>query len=242
MSESEDMASQTYMHARRAVRTIVRKCVSRSDLSAVVGSLGRAGSTVLTESIASAMADSRPWRRIVPNSFRDKLIEPAWALRDTEIKAGAVYKTHDYPVVLDLPRYARLIYTFADPVDIVRSVLEQRSIRGDQWARSHFQHMKAPQFSPNDISERDTLGLEAHFDAWVNQRHLPAMLVRYESLWENIDQVSNYLGLKIRLPEFKARARRIPRGGAFDVSSAARTYSRLRAKMEQFPAVSVIQP
>ena len=41
----------------------------------------------------------------------------------------------------------------------------------------------------------DVLGLEKHFDNWTTQTINPVMLISYETMWDTVPQVCEFLGL-----------------------------------------------
>ena len=99
----------------------------------------------------------------------------------------------------------KTLYVFGDPLATVLSLVERTSRDGQVWLNSHAQHLKAPETTPSDLLQNDSLGLFAHLKAWVEDKNHPALFVRYEELWSVVDQVADYIGMAIELPARKRR-------------------------------------
>ena len=96
-----------------------------------------------------------------------------------------------------------LIFTFGDPLSIVLSVI--RKSKEPVWGPAHFKNMNADWSKRHAILEEDVLGLEKMFDAFYQQQSCDSMCLRYETLWENENCISDFLNTQFKLPEKKNR-------------------------------------
>lgn len=164
--------------------------------SYVVPSLGRCGSQLMTEAIHNHLwgfndhekkflKETRPFIRTYPSTFKN----------------GVVHKTHLYP--MDYPNNCKVIFTFGDPLSIVLSVVKKSKEPG--WGPAHFKNMLADWSRFKDIMKEDVLGLEKMFDCFYQKQTCDTICLRYETLWENEKQISDFLGFDFKLPTKKSR-------------------------------------
>jgi len=116
-----------------------------------------------------------------------------------------VYKTHDYPPDETFNNEVKMLYTFADPVDVVLSLLRLYDERGEEWMKQHYDHLKVPYTNFENIIEEDQLELENHLNTWLDEDRFPMAFIKYEAMWDNQDNISDFLGFKIELPSFRKR-------------------------------------
>jgi hypothetical protein len=70
----------------------------------------------------------------------------------------------------------------------------------------HIYHLVG-QGSPHEIFEKDVLNYEAQIKSWANADGV--FVVHYDDLWKKSDELSDYLGFKLRLPERRDRTVKI---------------------------------
>lgn len=199
-------------------------------------SIGRVGSTLswdaLIRSRAHAMLGAwhpTDWRRI--SAMR-------WDLKGARLKAGRVYKTHDFPHGLALDQPMRILFLFGRPSDVVLSVLRCRETEGEAWIADHLRHMHASG-GLDLIFERDVLRIEEQIDAWLALRGADILCLKYEALWEGRAMLGDFVGFDVALPL------RTTRGvGDLDPDLVARVrtaYARLDAKVAALPDHQLIR-
>ena len=165
--------------------------------SYVVASLGRCGSQLMTVTLHNHLwgfqehekpflKKTRPFIREYPNVFKN----------------GIVHKTHLYPT--QYPDNCKVIFTFGDPLDIILSVVRKSKTEG-YWGPAHFKNLDANWEEFGDIFIRDVLKLENMFDSFYKSQTCDIMCLRYETLWENEDKISEFLGFDFKLPGRKTR-------------------------------------
>lgn len=209
---------------------IIQTCVARRNIAVVVGSLGRAGSSMLTRACARSLLRLPDSPR--SRSEASRAIHAAWSLDAVTLQRGFIYKTHDYPNNCPAPpSFARFLYTYADPVDVVVSLARQREVRGLAWLKKHAEHMKVTIADFDRLYVEDIFALEQHFNAWISSTRLPVVALRYDRLWAHQELISDFLKFTLHLPPFAPRETsidRVPEGARIDIH---RTYGRLRERI-----------
>ncbi len=215
-------------------RLLLSKLNSRRNIAPIIASSGRAGSTMLNDAAAAAML-GWPW---LANFSKPRVwsTETAWNMDATNYRRGVVYKTHDYPPSARLPPFTRVIYTFADPVDVVFSVITQGRKHGRVWLEDHCCHMRAPISEIDNIQTVDALRLERHFKAWMQPQAFPVMLVKYNAIWDHLDDISDFLGMTLELPPYRPRQTRLDLFSSEEVARVRDTYARLYRLVDDAPA------
>ena len=161
------------------IKNIVLDLYSKSDKSIIINSYGRSGSTVLTKSILSSIVRELPLKKA--NFVKSSLSKEAWDLNTVQLQKGAVYKTHDYPPITVPKGDFKMLYTFANPVDVVTSIKRLKVQRGQKWIATHLDHLKVPHANIDKIVEQDILNLELHLDTWINETRFPILFLNYET-------------------------------------------------------------
>jgi len=186
----------------------------------VVASLGRAGSTLLYNSILE----------IIGYHFGEPMLINN--LDDCEYQKGAIYKTHDFPPD-NPPNHAKFIWTFADPYEIVISVLKQEQKEGVNRIKKHFKHLNGNFNRYDDIFDYDAMRLEEHFDRWYSEQSFDLLTIKYKSMWNYQNQLSQFVGSYIDLPTFNDRGERFKQLDKERQDKLVDTYSELHNKIEE---------
>ena len=190
------------MKIKQYSKLLIGRFFSPIDKAIIINSYGRSGSTMLTESIVESSVKKN---KIMKHVLLKSIYQTAWDIDIAKIKPGFVYKTHDYPPKNHLNTNVRVIYIFADPLDVILSLLRLYKEKGEAWMKEHYEHLKASYTDFNNIIYEDQLCLEKHFDVWIQEDRLPVAFVRYEELWNHQKEVSEFLGIPIQLPSYKER-------------------------------------
>lgn len=196
----------------------------------VINSYGRSGSTVLTKSIIDNLINSNSNLHI--NIISKAVSQSAWNLDKTKLSNGVVYKTHSYPPQSISNNNIKMLYTFADPVDVVLSILKQFETRGELWIKEHYNHLDVPYHDISQIIHEDQLKLENHLNIWMEETRFPIAFVRYETMWHHQKEISNYLGFNIELPPFKKRKAKSSVNNEVK-KIIEKTYSQLRSTVNE---------
>jgi len=216
---------------KKAIKNIIGGSLSSFNYPLVINSYGRSGSTVLTHSIVQYSIKTQ---FINFGNIADRTIsQEAWDLKSKNLKDGIVYKTHDYPSdSLDNYEKIRMLYTFANPVDVILSLLRLFEKRGEEWIKQHYQHLGASYTNSfENIIYEDQLNLEKHLDTWLDESRFPIAFIRYETMWEYQNEISEYLGFSITLPKYKTRKSNHMKESR-DLEDINKTYKKMKSKID----------
>lgn len=185
------------------VKLAVAQTFSKFSYPLLINSYGRSGSTVLMQSIVKGAISST--NHALENISYRCISQATWDLEKSSLKNGIVYKTHDYPPKVICNNKLKMLYTFADPVDVVLSLFRMYIIEDENWMRRHYNHLKVPYNNFRKIKVEDNLQLEKHLDSWLLEDRFPIAFIKYENMWENQNDISKFLGFEIQLPPKKER-------------------------------------
>jgi hypothetical protein len=194
--------------------------------------------------------------------IRGLLDHPARTVKFTLVPR---HHTHQRRPDLYLPADKKVIYVFGDPAHSIASFfrrdLTARSVVEPDdshpgfagFARAHCKHLGGDYqricdgYGLEDFlsSPDDPFGLEDHFHQWTDARvPYPILLVRYETLWEHLEEIHEYVGLPCEAAaSFPARKKTyVERHSEYDEPMARLRvkYRRLRAAMDKLPAISLL--
>lgn len=199
------------------------------ETTMIVASYGRSGSTMLFNNLIDSATNKR-----VPKWLKAGAKGKGRDLDTIKIKPGLIYPTHHYPPKRTLPEKARVIYIFADPVEVILSLLHL--VHTGKWSQETFlNHCKNLQVSFQDIKSvdelvyEDKLNLEKHFDAWLAESRFPIAFVKYEHLWEHEENISSFVGFNVSLPPRKERSEKKVNDAT--MAQLRETYDSLRRKV-----------
>lgn len=186
---------------KELLRNALAPLVSRIDQPLVVTSFGRSGSTVLFNALIQSAARGTGKQRLAAQAI---IRGTAWDLH-RRLARGRCYKTHDYPTDRLLPPSAKVLYVFGDPIDATLSVLHFAEIGKLEWLDEHATHLRAHSFDHTKLVIEDTLEIERHLRVWLEYKQCDVAMIRYETMWENVDWISEFVGYRVILPEKRDR-------------------------------------
>ena len=161
----------------------------------VVASVGRSGSTLLTDAIVSVLKDQ--------NTIFDR-IHPGWRLRyhmeDFRIPhiPGTAVKTHSLPIVCN-PKNLH-IFIFTSYSAIVASLDRQLKSAGHDWVHKHLGHLHSIDYNYESITDHDIIGYEKQLADW-HSAQVPLICVKSHALWKKQPDIEEFLGLQLAFPE-----------------------------------------
>ena len=167
------------------------------EFTYIVPSLGRCGSQLLTEALHNNI-----WGFTKHDMTFLKMTRPFIREYPEKYIGGNVYKTHLYPGIY--PKKCKILFTFGRPLDIILSVIN-RVEQDPSWGTAHFKNFNADWSNFNLILQKDVLNLEKMFDCFYKKQTCDIICLRYETLWENQNTISEFLGWNLKLPEKKER-------------------------------------
>lgn len=150
----------------------------------IIAGLGRCGTTLLFDSIRNT------------NQF----VRDISNINTPEFMPFMCIKTHDFPPE-KLPENTTVIFMFGHPFDIVVSANDPNKVN----VTEHYLNMHANFAEKNMCYKKDVLRLEEQFDKWMQPQTFNLLTVRYETLWDNVNNIQEVIGVKFSLPEYKER-------------------------------------
>lgn len=197
------------------IRTLFGRFSKKSGERIILASIPRCGSTYLFRKIAGApRGDNFPK---MPNTH--------FAVSLEDLPAKELIKTHAL-APSSLPPGTKVIFLFGDPFAAIISTLDKR------FDRQHFVNCGYTRDDEPDLLESDALGYERIFDSWMSFRGAPLISIRYESLRDHQEEISEFIGRKLELNDFRHRSREIP---ADLLPQLNHTYGQLKEKIEGVP-------
>lgn len=185
------------MKLPRSIKKNVAHILLKGASPILCASISRVGSTMVQQALTYERSKVRlgPLRAL-PRSF---VREAAWELKNVRFRSGAIYVTHDLPYDLVAPPELKVVFLFGPPSDTVLSLVRHYRQRGAEWMRAHFAHMHA--IGPyNELIQRDVIRIGEQIAAWQAVRSANVLGLRYSSLWENTETLSEFVGFKVTLP------------------------------------------
>lgn len=195
------------------------------DNCVIVASMGRSGSTALYNSIAKTVGYSSRNIRFVKR------------LDDCDYEKGKIYKTHDFPPD-NAPDHAKFIWTFADPYEVMLSVINQES-NDDFSIKQHFYNLRANYNFYHNVYYADVMRLEEHFDQWYREHSFDLLTVKYHSIWNRERDISRFIGISFNLPPFFPRQERINKIDEHKRELLGNTYKDLYEKVERAEDIKI---
>ena len=158
-----------------------------------------------------------------------------------------------------IPQDFKAIYLIGDPVDSLLSVF-RRGYHRWHALRMRSENRWPPSIdlsdSPNPPSwgigefvalKKDCFGIIKHFENWTKStkesRGYPIMIIKYETLCDNLTALSSFIGLsKTQISTFPRRRARAPRSRELETGRAGliEIYGELQKVIAAMPAHSII--
>jgi len=188
------------------VKSFINKLFYFGQSSIVIASTGRSGSTMLTRAISESLVDGR--FRCLPSIFKKyiKCFSTDYIDRIYNIDGSIapVIKTHDL-FRKEFSDRAKYIFVFGDPLESAQSVAQMGNKHGVIWVEEHVYHLVG-QGDPYEILEKDILNYEAQIKSWGDAKGV--FIVHYDDLWNKSDELAEFLGFELRLPERRKRTKK----------------------------------
>lgn len=165
--------------------------------------MGRSGSTLIWKALCETLIQ----HRVVAGSsiFTRRLVnDQAWRLNDRTFFNGVVYKTHAHASELPNNNDAKVVFVFGSALDAALSLYSCKQRYGAEWIDLHFQHLSAVG-SFEEMIDKDVLRFREQVDGWINKTGTQRLILRYDAIWDYQDQLSEFVGLKVDIPERRQR-------------------------------------
>ena len=192
---------------------------------------------MLYKAVASSWAQARFGP--LAQSLEPIITESAWKLDETALIGGVLYKTHDLPEFLPREARAKVLFTYRKASDVALSIADRRTERGEKWFVRHRIHLRG-EGDFEAFLGKDSLGLETQVDRWSEAPGLDVLGLRYETLWDHLAELEDFLGFRVRLPAQRG-SRRSPAPTPHS-DALAQTYAALDRKIAAMPDVFRLRP
>ena len=174
----------------------------------VISSTGRAGSTMLANSIAASFSQAK--YSFLPTFLKRQLARISLSYFDRLediglLRRAPVIKTHDL-YRSDINKNVKYVFVYGDPLDSAVSALRQSQLRGSVWLDKHIFHL-CGKGTPDQVLVNDVLNYEKQLSSWEVS---PAFFVHYSEIWNNKDKLSEFLGFPLLLPAQRPRSSQDP--------------------------------
>jgi len=164
----------------------------------IVASMGRSGSTLVAKTLVDGANKFYLPHNMIKLSFQPDL-------RQANLEAGQVVKTHDYPESLNNRREPiKVIFVFGPAVESALSVRLMLEKRGRSWVEAHLRHLKSSA-TPEQILDDDNLKVYDQLRKWCTYEGHPTLCVHYDYLWDAQEEIARFIGRPFPLPPRKTR-------------------------------------
>jgi hypothetical protein len=211
---------------------MIQRALGAGKRPVLIASMSRSGSTMLYKAVAESWGKAR-FGPLAPR-LMPLFSESAWKLDETPLIGGVLYKTHDLPDHLPRAARAKVLFTYRKASEVALSIADRHAQRGAKWFIRHRIHLRG-EGDFDTFLRQDSLGLEAQVDRWLEAEGLDLLGLRYETLWDHVPEIEDFLGFKVQLPE--QRGSRRPAGPALHSEQLAQTYAALDRKIAAMPDV-----
>jgi hypothetical protein len=183
----------------------------------IIASMGRSGSTLLNDVIAKVYKDRG---FIIFHELQSGM----------KLKRNSLYKTHSHAQFLPKGD-VKVIYLFGNPMNVVLSTYERTNLP------QHFRHMDGDWENRDYYLEKDVLRLEENFDSFYQLQQFDLMTLRYETMYDHLKEIENFVCCHLKFPSFKKR-KTDWRTSEFR-SQLERTYGMFNQKIEKSEDIKV---
>lgn len=167
----------------------------------IIASVGRAGSTVLYDSVIAAVASQRFAAR---NIVTQIMVSDTLWHKKTNLSSGIVYKTHGREPECYIDK-AKIIYIHDKPSDVIKSLQLQHEKLGQTWITQHQLHLGVEPFEFGCALQSDRFYLLDHVKSWSKwKKHENLLFISRYDIWHNKQLIENFLGLPVTLPDYRA--------------------------------------
>lgn len=159
----------------------------------VIASTGRSGSTMLCRAIMNSYFQSRTKLSINPRF----VFYPAFCKKNLSYyRHGGVYKTH--MLATHVPNELKTIFIYDDPVISYKSFNNCVVKYGSPWGEQHLKNLES-RYSISDLgADVDILNYKEQMSSWFSRKS--GVVIRFSELWDNTEDLSDYIGVNLKLP------------------------------------------
>lgn len=176
----------------------------------VIASTGRSGSTMLYESVVNSYIKSR-YGKLCANKVLYKYLKKAAGGYADRVKdlikiKQPIIKTHSLfrEEYIDSAKY---IFVFGDPFESAKSVENIVTNKDKVWFEEHVYHLESSGYI-EDIYKSDVLNYNEQIESWASKKRSSILVLSYDDIWKNMDDVSKHIGFSVEIPKKKTRKKK----------------------------------
>lgn len=129
----------------------------------------------------------------------------------------------------------KVIFLFGNPMNTAVSTHIEIPVAR---MRLHYEHMDGDMSSWKNFPREDSLGIEKLFDDWYRQHSFSLIAIRYETMWDHLEEIGEYLGVDMsKFPKKKDRRTNWRTHSRND--EIKETYKRIASKIESAEDISI---
>lgn len=139
----------------------------------------------------------------------------------------------------DLPPESKALYLYGDPRDAVLSFLGRQEKDDPTFVRRHLENLDVSCREATSLESylkggRDVFELEAHFRKYVynDGRCCELLVVRFETIWDHLEEVLEYVGIANKMNEFPAQRERRSQQDALSAADRERLNAYMKSLIE----------
>lgn len=195
-----------------------------NKIAYIVGGIGRCGTTLIFKFLSS-------------NYYSQKFTKNLNKIDTSILTSNTVFKTHS-PFPPKNPKNMKALFMFGNIYNIVTSY---RQI----WSPKSASHLYLnEEVSKNkDLFSTNVLKLERHFKHWIKPQKFPVMIVRYETMYQNMNEILKFLGLnpkKIKFPSQKKRTTSWKNLPNSDKDKLIKSYKHVQEYVDNLPDIEIM--
>ena len=184
---------------KHQLRIVICKVLFFDCTPIIVSSVGRAGSEMLSKSIARSLVKSRFFYLpcFIQNHISKLALIFCAKIDNNMGRHGCpIIKSHDLYSEKITASY-KFIFTFDDRLATVISAANQGKKHGSIWIEKHTFHLQG-RGHPYELFEKDIFNYEQQMISW---KKAPGLSIHYSAIWDNKNKISSYLGFPLYLPK-----------------------------------------
>ena len=108
------------------------------------------------------------------------------------------------------------------------SVEKMVEMHGRFWFDTHQFHLQASGDYEN-LYQKDVLNYERQIISWLGNSEQKVFGIQFEEIWDRVDEISEYLGFKIILPDKRERKKK-----PSDIKYNMKLFTHLRSLMSKY--------
>lgn len=152
----------------------------------VVNGTGRCGTTLM-------------YHFLLKHHANGGFVKDLRTLDSAAVRNNIVYKTHSLHPFADGKKNVKVLFLFGN---IYNTVLSYK--RPHVWSDNMLKHLSADDNIGKNHLEQDIFGFGRYFRQWYRKHGYPVMFARYEKMYDNLDAILDFCGVRAHAKKFPA--------------------------------------